>query len=191
MDRIGIKHPPGTSYYAIKFLVTPHEVAAIPVSNTDILSTRPPNHLEARRLHTDPGELIIEIQLADSTVEAYRSSRMVLRANGTITLPGGIVPDGAAFRLTGDPAVGPDLRKPYWRHVYDDISADIATGRLTTGSLIGTTLQLADAYVLSTFKIEQAMHQLYADRLIECHGDTWYVACPASPGTCRRPAHGS
>jgi hypothetical protein len=179
MDRIGIKHSPDAAFYDIRFVVTPHEVAAIPVNADDILTTRAPNHLEARRLATDPGEPVIEIRFADTTVEVYRSSRMVLRACGAIDLPGGTVPDGAAFRLTGTPAVGPDLRKPWWRHVYDDITADITTGRLTTGSQIGTTFQLADTYVLSIAKIEQALQRLHADRLIESHDDTWYVTGPA------------
>lgn len=189
MDRIGIKHPPGGAYYAIKFVVTPNEVAAIGVSDDDILTVRAPNHLEARRLHTDSGEPVIEIQYADSTVEVYRSSRIVLRARGDIALPGGTVPDGVAFRLTGDPVDGPDPAAPYWRHVYDDITAGIAAGRLTTGTRIGTTVQLADTYVLSASTIEHALHHLRTDRLIESHDGTWYVTGPPDADT-HRPSQG-
>jgi Bacterial regulatory proteins, gntR family len=179
MDRIGIKHPAGSAYYAITFLVTPHETAAIPVSQDDILTPRAPKHLEARRLGTDPTEPVLDIQYADATVEVYRTSRMVLRARGDIALPyGQTVPGGVAFRLHGEPVTGPDLTKPYWRHVYEDITADIAAGRLTSGAPIGTTLQLADTYVLSSARVEQALHQLQADRLVEAHDDTWYISGP-------------
>jgi hypothetical protein len=50
-------------------------VAAIPVSADDILTTRAPNHLEARRLTTEPpGKPVIEIRFPNTiVVEGDRS----------------------------------------------------------------------------------------------------------------------
>ncbi|MBX6723016.1 MAG: hypothetical protein IRY92_07255 [Dactylosporangium sp.] len=50
-------------------------MAAIPVSADDILTTRVPNHLEARRLTTEPpGKPVIEIRFPNTiVVEGDRS----------------------------------------------------------------------------------------------------------------------
>jgi DNA-binding GntR family transcriptional regulator len=177
-DRIGFKRRPGAPWHKITGVHTVHDTAAVLVADGDTVTTRAPNHLEARRLNTDPGEPVIEIRYADATVEVCRASRIVLRADGDLYLPEGTVPAGYAFVTPVFQITRPHTGPPYWRHLYTDLKADITTGRLPARAQIGTVVQLADLYILSSPIIQDALDRLAAEQLIQPHGDTWHVAGP-------------
>jgi GntR family transcriptional regulator len=139
----------------------------------DTLASRAPNHYEARRLRTNASEAVVEIGRADMTREVYRSSLVALQPEDGELLV--LEPDGQGDPVYVDAAGivvrakvdGPDLTKPQWRQVYEDIRADIEAGRLKPGDRIPTLDYLVKMYGFSSTSILKALQILQAERRIE------------------------
>jgi Bacterial regulatory proteins, gntR family len=139
----------------------------------DTLASRAPNHYEARRLRTNPSEAVVEIRRPDMTREVYRSSLVALQPeHGELLV---LEPDGGGECVYVDGAgivvrakvESPDLTKPQWRQVYEDIRTDIEAGRLKPGDRIPTLDHLVKMYAFSSTSVLKALQILQTERWIE------------------------
>lgn len=139
----------------------------------DTLASRAPNHYEARRLRTNASEAVVEIGRADMTREVYRSSLVALQPEDGELLV--LEPDGQGEPVYVDAAgivvrakvESPDLTKPQWRQVYEDIRADIEAGRLKPGDRLPTLDQLVQMYAFSSSSVLKAIQALQIELWVE------------------------
>jgi DNA-binding GntR family transcriptional regulator len=139
----------------------------------DTVQSRSPNHHEAGRLRTFAGEPVVEIRRTDHSREVYRSSLVAFAAPDTEVLS--LVNEAAEETVTerillsganiifGGQAEAPDLGKPQWRQIYEDIRSDIETGRLAIGDQLPTVSALAGMYTFSSPGALKALHILQAE----------------------------
>jgi hypothetical protein len=107
------------------------------------------------------------------TREVYRSSLVALQPEDGELLV--LEPDGQGEPVYVDAAgivvrakvESPDLTKPQWRQVYEDIRADIEVGRLKAGDRLPALDQLVQMYGFSSTSVLKALQILQAERWIE------------------------
>lgn len=137
------------------------------------MESRSPNHYETRRLCTAYGESLVEIRRADLTTETYRSSLVAFQPeDGELLVlepegQGERVFVGAAGMTFRGSVESPDLTKPQWRQVYEDIRTAIEKGELKPGDRIPTVDHLVKMYTFSSSSILKALQILQTESWIQ------------------------
>lgn len=173
---IGLKRPPHRPPGTVILIVTDHpddgaRMLIRPVNpDQETVTPRAPNHLEARRLGTRDDEAVVEVRHRDGTTEVFRSSRVTFSHQPYHPMADSIpdtIADASILLDAHAPVAGPDLDKPYWRHIYDDIKSDILTGRLRPGDEIPSPARLAYTYLVPISAARKALRRLHTDGLTE------------------------
>jgi hypothetical protein len=151
----------------------------------DTVGTRSPNHYEARRLKTLAREPIVEVQRSDAVREVFRASLITLKPEDLKLLvlepemSDAVVKANASVGLIfGGKAETPDLTKPQWRQIYEDIRTDIENDRLEAGDRVPPLPHLAKMYGFSQTTTLKALHILQAEGWIEARGRIGRFVCP-------------